>query len=595
MVSSTAANGGARATELRRPGSGRFEETAALSAPLGFPERILIAIIAVMFALALHRSFITNVNWDEFYYLANVHLYRRGMLSMPLQSFHVHLFGWLPLFSDDELHQIFAARVALWLLSIVSCWLIFAIARRFCSRLAALLSVLFYFGFSYVVDHGPSFRSDPICAFLFLGSLYVLLDWNRSPYRIVLSGALLAVAMMITIKSVIYLGTIGTIFVGFFLVEADKSAIAKKALIFIAAFAGSLAILYYIHGITLAGAAASNPATFVRGAGEKTLLAPPFLPRINIIRNALFQNGPIWVLVALGLAKAGYELARGRGRRDAVILLSFAVPLLSLLIYRNAYPYFFVFLMPAVVILGGYFADVLIARWRIAGSRVAFLVLAGTVLMVSGSVLGDYIRRLPDQTVAQAEVIATVHRMFPEPVTYIDRNSMIASFPKVGFFMSTWGMESYLSRHRPIMEDLIRREQPKFLLANSCALELSRRADDDPVACPLRLLDEDLEALRANFVHHWGAIYVAGKSFDLVRPSEPQTFEILIPGVYTLEAGVAVSIDGETYRPGDPVSLDRTTHEIAATGEATRALLRWGERLYRPDHGPSRQPLYQGF
>jgi hypothetical protein len=58
---------------------------------------------------------------------------------------------------------------------------------------------------------------------------------------------------------------------------------------------------------------------------------------------------------------------------------------------------------------------------------------------------------------------------------------------------------------------------------------------------------------------------------------------------------VAVSIDGEIYRPGDPVSLDRTTHEIAATGEATRALLRWGERLYVPVHESSTQPLYQGF
>jgi len=548
-----------------------------------------------MFALALHRSFIANVNWDEFYYLSFVHRYRNGLLSIPLQSLHVHAFGWLPLVSDDELQQVFAARVALWLLSLASCGLIYAIARRFCSRVAALMSVLFYFGFSYVADHGLSFRSDPICAFLFLASLFFLLDWDRSRYRIPLSAVLMAVAVLVSIKSIFYLSTIGAIFAGLFLVESDRGAIVRKVLIFAAAFAGSLAVLYQMHSHLLAGGAATDPGAYVRSAGAKTLLSTPFLPRINIIRNALFQNGPIWVLVALGLAKAGYEIVTGRGRRNAVVLLSVAVPLLSLLIYRNAYPYFYVFLMPAAVILGGYFADLLIARCQTAGSKVALLVLFGTVLMVSGSVLADYLRKLPDETVAQAEIVATVHRMFPEPVAYIDRNSMIASYPKVGFYMSTWGMENYLARKQPIMEDLIRRKQPIFLLANSCVLELSRRPTEDRESCPLRLLDADFKTLRANFVHHWGAIYVAGKTFELEAPAKPQFFEVLIPGVYTLEAAAAVSIDGKTYRPGDPVRLDQTTHEIAATGGAMRALLRWGEGLYKPDHEPSLQPIYKNL
>jgi len=183
--------------------------------------------------------------------------------------------------------------------------------------------------------------------------------------------------------------------------------------------------------------------------------------------------------------------------------------------------------------------------------------------------------------------------LFPDPVAYIDRNSMIASYPKVGFFMSSWGMENYLAGNRPIMEDLIRREQPVFLLANSCALELSRQPTEDPDLCPLRLLDADFEILRDNFVHHWGAIYVAGKTFQLEAQAKPQFFEVLIPGVYTLEAAAPASIDGKTYRPGDPVTLDQATHAISATGGAMRVLLRWGQGLYRPDHEPSLQPIYK--
>lgn len=558
-------------------------------------ERGVMAIIAIVFALGFHRSFIANINWDEFYYLSFVHLYRNGLLSGLLQKFHVHLFEWLPLVSENEMHQIFAARASLWLLSIVSGWMIYGIARRFCSKEAALLSVLFYFGFSYVVDHGQSFRSDPICAFLFLASLSLLLGADRSRYHMPLSAVFMAVAMMVSIKSVFYLGTIGTIFLGLFLVDSERRAILKQALVFAVAFSGSLVVLYLAHGHALAGDSPSNAATFIRNAGTKTLLSTPFLPRATYILNALSQNGIVWLFVSLGLVKAGHGLFKGPDRRAAVVLVSFAVPLLSLLFYRNAFPYFYVFLMPAVVILGGVFADVLIANFRRSRSPVLLLALGGTAAMIFGSVLGDYVRRLPNQTAAQAETIALVHRMFPEPVPYIDRNSMISSYPKVGFFMSTWGMEGYWAANAPVMEDLIRREQPLFMIANSCGLEIDRPWAEYQELCPYLLLHDDFETLRANFVHHWGVIYVAGKMFELRGPSDPERFEILIPGIYTVAADAAVSIDGVTYRPGDQVRLDQAVHTIAATEAATRTVLRWGVNLDKPDHEPSAQPIYYGL
>jgi hypothetical protein len=36
-----------------------------------------------------------KINWDEFYFLARILEFRRGELSNPMQTFHVHLFGWL--------------------------------------------------------------------------------------------------------------------------------------------------------------------------------------------------------------------------------------------------------------------------------------------------------------------------------------------------------------------------------------------------------------------------------------------------------------------------------------------------------------------
>ena len=42
-------------------------------------ERSLWVTIVILFALSLHRAFIANINWDEFYYLSQVHQYRKCM------------------------------------------------------------------------------------------------------------------------------------------------------------------------------------------------------------------------------------------------------------------------------------------------------------------------------------------------------------------------------------------------------------------------------------------------------------------------------------------------------------------------------------
>jgi len=568
----------------------------ARATPLTLMERGLAAVVVLVFALALLRAFIANVNWDEFYYLSQVHAYRNGTLAFPLQTFYVHFFAWLPLIAENELEQILAARVALWLLSVPAAILLYKIARSFCSRQAALLTVLFYFGFSNVVDHGLSFRADPLCAFFILASLYCLLRAEGSRFNVPLSAVFMGIAMMISIKSVFYLGTIGTIFLALWLFEPDRRATLRKTAVFALAFAGTALVLYHLHDAALASAATTELGAFVQAVGNKTLVATELFPRLNTLLRTLVENGPIWVFVILGLAAAGRRLAKGPERKTALVLVAFAVPLLSLPFYRNAFVYFYVFLMPAAVVLGGTYADSLLARLRRSRSPVLLLAIGGTVMMIAGSAVGDYLKRLPDQTSSQRETIDLAHRLFPEPVPYIDRNSMIASFPKVGFFMSSWGMENYWARGRPVMEDLIRARQPKFLIANSCALDMSRPSGDEtPRACYLRLMDEDLAALRGNFVHHWGALYLAGKAFERLVPGQPEGFEILIAGAYTLEAAAAVVIDGTFHRPGDLVHLDLGRHRIAALDRATGAVLRFGDNPDRPARPPSDQPIYYGF
>ena len=579
-------------SQLHRAFSVIPENIDLSSTPVRLLERGVMAVIFAMLALGLHRAFIANINWDEFYFLSLVHLYQNGTLTAPLQTIHVHLFGWLPLISDDEIHQIFAARVFVWFLSVASCWLIYDIARKFCSKEAALFPVLFYLGFSYVMDHGLSFRADPLCAALFLASLYLLLDPNRSQFRTALSAALMSAAIMVSIKSVFYLATIGPILLILITTEPVKRGAGLRVVVYAFSALLTLFVLYQFHSSSLSNASVADAGAAMMGAGNKTLLSGHFFPRAYYIVRAFSENPLVWLFVLLGIVAASYDALRDTKRREALFLIVLTLPLLSLVIYRNAFPYFYVFLMPAVIIPSGVFADVLITRFRKAGTGVLIGIFSGIVLLISASFVTDYMRKLPNQTIAQRETVAAIHSMYTEPVPYIDRNSMISSFPKVGFFMSSWGMENYRAKNSPVMERLIRSKHPRFLIANHCALDIGSSTNR---RCRHRLLDADFETLRSNFVHHWGPLYVVGKTVSLPTSGARQPLDILVSGIYTIEAGAAVSIDGITYQPGAQISLDQAVHTIAATDTATAATLRLGTTLYKPSHKPSAQEIYFKF
>ena len=150
-----------------------------------------------------------------------------------------------------------------------------------------------------------------------------------------------------------------------------------------------------------------------------------------------------------------------------------------------------------------------------------------------------------DQTIAQKETVKLVHKIFPEPVPYIDRCGMISSYPKVGLKMSTTDMEKYIEANKPIMRNMLIKQKPAFIVANSVHLDLSvPRGTRNDIFKNYPLLKEDYNILKENFIHHWGAIYVAGKHFDFDSTKKSQTIDILIPGNYTLESDGEVSING---------------------------------------------------
>jgi hypothetical protein len=197
--------------------------------------------------------------------------------------------------------------------------------------------------------------------------------------------------------------------------------------------------------------------------------------------------------------------------------------------------------------------------------------------------------------VAQREIVQLVHKIFPEPIPYIDRCGMISSYPQVGLHMTTWDTEKYTEANVPIMREILNRHQPVFIVANSVHYDLSAPRGGRDIFKNYPLLEEDYRILKENFIHHWGKLYVAGKHFEFDSNVKSQTFDILTPGTYTLEAEGEVSFNGVAYGPGSKIKLEKTTYEIVPKTNPMDVILRWGEDLYKPSHKPSTQPIFLGY
>jgi hypothetical protein len=301
-------------------------------------------------------------------------------------------------------------------------------------------------------------------------------------------------------------------------------------------------------------------------------------------------------LVGLGVLVHRIRMSEGADRVRWLEIAALALPVASLAFYRNSFTYFYQFILAS--------GSVLVAlTWQALSHAAAFrpeqtwpVVLKAIALLwcfVSLLFNGIYLpTTLPLEP--QREILAVVHRVFPTPVRYLDAVSMVASFPQVGFFMSSWGMEAYVDRGAPVFKDAIEHRQPPLLLANHPLLDLEH------VMYPAlqyrqRLLVADLEALGQAYIHHWGPIYVAGKRIGMGEGEGPDAFDLPIAGRYTLEGVRPIRIDSRLTRPGQTVDLARGAHIADGLGKADTVTLRWADALFRPDGPPPQQVFYLGF
>lgn len=572
-----------------RDAGGPFAARAA-----GLVQSGLLLLVAASLLLKLHLVFLLNVNWDEFYYLALVHQYLRGELTGPFQVFHVHLFWWLPLVSDSEVSQIVAARLVMYGLGLGSCAFTYLIGRQFLNPAGALFGVLAYLSVSNILEHGTAFRADSICAFLFLAALCLLLC-GPGARRAAVAGVLMALSVMVSIKVAIHLATIGSVFLIMLLPAGRRRETWMRIVAFGVTFAVAGALLYGLHRFSLPGGASVDAAQFATATADKMLLTHEFFPRRLDLLNSLIRNPVVWGLVASRLLIVAFDAARRRegALRQLLFFGAFLIPLLSVLVYENAFTYYYVFALSPAIILSGFAVDHLARTVQANGSRRALFEIAVLTGVVLAGFIIHYRENDADATVAQRQIVNAVHRMFPHPVPYLDGPSMIATFPKAGFFMSDWGIEAYRAAGRPALAQVIAEQAPVFLLANEKTL-IDAVIGTQLAKPEQSLLEADRQALIENYIPHWGIVFVAGKTLK-VDTSAPTGFDIAIPGLYTVEATDSVVIDGVLYAPAETVRLERGAHAMAPRAAPATVTLRWGQHLFRPTELPSREPIFVPF
>ena len=206
-----------------------------------------------------------------------------------------------------------------------------------------------------------------------------------------------------------------------------------------------------------------------------------------------------------------------------------------------------------------------------------------------------YARNAADQTLAQRQTLAVVHATFPEPVRYLDGYGVVARFPRVGFFMSSWGMQDYLAVGQPVFAGLAAAAPPALLLADSNALIAALRPTARLPGNILRLLPEDERFLRENYRPYWGTLFLPGKRILPPAAGGPSEFEIAIPGRYRMQAAASVVLDEVPVELGGTVELGSGPHRLDAPAGTGAVVLDWAGVPPPPAEPPVDRTFFVNF
>ncbi len=516
--------------------------------------RSLFALVCIQLGFNAALLPLLNIHWDEFHYFAQIHEYLRGAPLSTFQTFHVHPLSPLVSAGADEIESIVYGRHTMFLMLCSTVVMLCGLLRPF-GLPAALFAILGFLSLSETVVHGASFRSDPLVGALFLVMLVV-------PTTILgagISGCAAAFLVLLNLKGARFVA-----WAALFRVSQRQSNLRWWATHGLTAFSVA-AVVFFWHSRSVVPQP-QGTGSAIGSVLNGFLFGGLSAAGISSLAQSAAKNPVFWIAAAIGC----YVLCRSAGARTLALFPTLVLPLC--LFYRNAWPYFIpLAAIPATISVAA------AAQWWLKRRYGEWMVGAAAVAMLfsGGRVVLDHLE--PEQ-VAQQELVNAVHAMFPLPVPYIDRCSMISSFPSEGPFLTSWQLERYHDRGTPMYGPA---SQARFLIVNSPAFTLPPEQGG--------LLEADREFLQASFVQWWGPLYLRG-----VRSEHGGKVQVVVAGEYRLKSKDDVRLNGMPMRAGERRFLSSGEHQIDSAGSnAPVELILLPPVDFKPAPAFPRAPLFR--
>ncbi len=527
------------------------------------------ALIGLLAGLHLTMVLWRGINWDEFWFYNQVQVVARGEWIQPLQTIHTRALAWLPSLAGNSIEHIIIARMIMTAFLAVIAAGIYTTAKALTDHRTALLASAAYLGAGFVLQHGTSFRVDPIVTALLTTALAIAARTSLRWPAIVTLGALMGMAAMVTIKMVLWL----PVFAGIALwrwhdVEFDKAyplrwvaAALVSAIVF--------AALYALHSSGASPQANEAAAWTLSNSGSKMfgLLHSPYL---FMMAKAAAISIPL-AIAALMVPSTVMRMELPVGKRLA--LMGLWLPLLTPLFYHNSAPYVYAFLLPPVAIVSAFALRLLVRRY---GEPLVIGFIALNALAVWAV---DERRVLP----MQKALVEAVHQVVPERVAYFDCCGMMGSYIKSNEFLTYIGTLKYLERGHPEYVEALSKQAVPLLIDNN--QNFAPLLDEGDAR---RFLEEDAKVLSETYIRFWGDIFLAGREFEAGEAIE---WNVRVPGVYTIEG--SLSVNGVTHSDGEVIELDRGSVSLANTASETSRII-WGRNPQRPQAMPP-EKYWTGF
>jgi hypothetical protein len=542
---------------------------------VGFIRFLLVFLLVLCLAVTVLGAFHLPMNGDEHIFLSNIHRAINGERLGLLQTAHVHLFRWLPSVAHDEIAQNMIGRmihIGLWAGSL---FLLYRLGRELLDPLGALVGTVLFAAFLLSVMHAVTFRIEGLLLPILLSVALLLL--NPTVARVAGAGALSAVALALTVKTVLWAPAfIGVLAVGLWKRHGRLRPIFAGAVTGVATYAGIL----LAHRWAISTETNPGPGVSMDGlAGLGTyMFLDGFVPQATVLLASLVVNPATWALIIVGFGLAIAVLRDRESVRNSLILLFLASPILSLAFYTNAFAYTYVVLIPTACLLAGK------AFSRFMGTAEGLrgvIALACLVSVAIPLIYFGWLWRL-DHRQEQRQVVSTVHQLFEEPVPYIDAGGLMASFPRNMPVITRAVLTPFRRAGVPVVTNYIRDSKPPLLIVNSSNLDMWTGGVLDSVNPDTRLLPQDEAAIRATYAHYWSQIYLAGRQWSDLGADERREFEIMVPGAHTVLSSDPVIVDGQTYAPGATIALEAGSHELRTTAPEPDLRILWGKDLKLP-------------